>query len=148
MPPSIVRCEYGPANFAGVGLGFRMGRAVGVALERDRRARVMTGRFREPLLELGVLGLAVGQPEPPAVVVDHDRDVVGVVERRRAALEGGVVEVPLRRRGPPDQLRELAPVLLVAGAAALGGEVVLVPPLELGLGRQAAAAPAAWLPIR
>ena len=79
---------------------------------------------------------AVGQPEPPAVVVDHDRDVVRVVERRRAALERRVVEVPLRRRGSPDQLRELAAVAVVAGTSALGGEVVLVPPLQLGLRRQ------------
>ena len=135
MPPSIVRCEYGPENFVGVGTRFRMGRAVGVTLERDR-GHGDDGALGEPLLELVVLGLAVGQPEPPAVVVDHDRDVIGVVERRRAAVEGGVVEVPLRRGGPPDQPRELAPVLLVAGTAALGGEVVLVPPLQLGLRRQ------------
>src|SRR6185295_17338576 len=36
----------------------------------------------------------------------------------------------------PDELREIVPVLLVAGATALGGEVELVPPLELRLGRQ------------
>ena len=112
-----------------------MRRAVGVAFERDRGHRDHRPRG-ELLLELGVLGFAVGEPEPPAVVVDHDRDVVGVVEGRCAALEGGVVEVPLRGGGPPDELRELAPVLLVPRPAALGGEVVLVPPLELGLRRQ------------
>ena len=80
--------------------------------------------------------LALSEPEPPAVVVDHDGDVVGVVEGRGAALEGRVVEVPLRRGGLPDELGEVAAVLLVAGPAALGGEVVLVPPLKLGGGRQ------------
>ena len=45
----------------------------------------------------------------------------------------------LRRRGSPDQLRKLAPVLVVADAAALGREVVLVPPLQLGLAAETAA---------
>ena len=119
----------------GVGARLRMGCTVGVALERDR-GHGDDGAFGEPLLQLGVLGFAFGQPQPPAVVVDHDRDVIRVVEGRRAAIERGVVEVPLRRRGSPDELREVAPVLVVTGPAALGGEVVLVPPLELGLGRQ------------
>ena len=112
-----------------------MRRAVGVALEGDRGHGDDRG-FGEPILQLVVLGLAVGQPEPPAVVVDDDVDVIRVVERRRAAIEGGIVEAPLRRSGPPDQLGEVAPVLVVAGPAAVGGEVVLVPPLELGLRRQ------------
>ena len=36
----------------------------------------------------------------------------------------------------PDELRELVPVFVVARAAALGGEIELVPPFELGLRRQ------------
>src|SRR5205814_9809323 len=50
-----------------------------------------------------------------------------IVERRRRALELGVVELPRRRPLPPEQLAELAPVLLEARAAALGVEVPLVP---------------------
>src|SRR5215211_558456 len=53
--------------------------------------------------------------EPPAIVVDRDRDVIRILKGRRAASEGGVVEVPVRRGDPPDQLREVAPVLLVSG---------------------------------
>src|SRR4029077_6713945 len=90
----------------------------------------------EPGLEVEELRFAVRKAKPPAVVVDHDLDVVGVVERRRTAVERGLVELPPRRRGPPDQLRELAPVGAVAVPAALGREVVLVPPLQLGLRRQ------------
>ena len=101
----------------------------------------------EPRSSSPYCGLAVREPESPAVVVDHDRDVIRVVEGRRAAIEGGVVELPLRRGGPPDQLGELAPVPVVAEPAAFCGEVVLVPPLELCLGGNGAA-PAAWLPIR
>src|SRR5437763_155988 len=48
----------------------------------------------------------------------------------------GVVERPFGRGDVPDELRELAPVLVVADPAALRREVVLVPPLQLGLGRQ------------
>src|SRR5262249_59485746 len=66
----------------------------------------------------------------------HAGDVSRMVEGGGAALERGVMEVPLRRGGLPDQLGELAPVLVIAGAAALGGEIELVPPLELGGGRQ------------
>jgi hypothetical protein len=83
-----------------------------------------------------MVGLAVGQAQPPAVVVDHDLHVIGVVERGRAAIEGGVVKGPLRRRGPPDELGEVAPVGVVPDPAAFSGEVVLVPPLELSGWRQ------------
>ena len=33
---------------------------------------------------------------------------------------------------PPDELRKVAPVLVVADQAALGGEIELIPPLEFG----------------
>ena len=112
-----------------------MRRAVGVAFERDRR-HGDDGRLGQAALQRVVLRLAVAQADPPAVVVDHDRHVIRVVERGGAALERGVVEVPLRRGRPPDEPRELAPVALVPGPAALGREVVLVPPLPLGLRRQ------------
>src|SRR5690348_13346693 len=67
-----------------VGGGLGVGCAVGVPFEGDRR----DGDDRaggEPPFEIVVAFLAVGQAEPPAVVVDHDGDVVGVVEGGRAA---------------------------------------------------------------
>jgi hypothetical protein len=118
-----------------MGAGVRMGGAVGVAFRGDG-GYADHRPVGELLLQLLVVGLAVGQVEPPAVVVDHDLDVIGVVEGRRAAIEGGVVEVPLRRSGPPNELGEVAPVGVVPGPAAFGGEVVLVPPLQLGRWRQ------------
>src|SRR5262249_40994941 len=72
----------------------------------------------------------------PAIVMDDDVDVIRVIESRRAAIEGGVVEPPFRRSELPDQLRKLAPVFFVAGTAALRGEIELVPPLVLGRWRQ------------
>src|SRR5918993_2073073 len=68
--------------------------------------------------------------------MDHDADVIRVVEGCRAAIEGGVVEVPLRRGELPNQLRELTPVFVIARSAAFRGEVILIPPFELGLRRQ------------
>ena len=42
---------------------------------------VMTGVADSSLLERVVLRLAVGQTQPPPVVVGHDGDVIGVGER-------------------------------------------------------------------
>src|ERR1700733_8805877 len=67
---------------------------------------------------------------------DRDGDVSGVSESRRATIERGVVEIPFRRSDLPDQLGKIVPVLVVAGPAAFGGEIKLVPPLQLGLRRQ------------
>jgi len=72
--------------------------------------------------------------------VDRDGDVIPVLEGLRAAIEGGVVELPLRRGQLPDQLREIMRVLRVACAAPLGREVELVPPLQFGSRRQRRAA--------
>src|SRR5206468_6950809 len=125
----------GAGELPGIGAGVRVRSAVGVAFEGDRR-HADDRPSGEPLLQVVVFRLAVGQSQPPAVVVDHDLDVIRVVERRRAAVEGGVVEAPPRRSGSPNELRELAPVPLVTDPATFGGEVVLVPPLELSLWRQ------------
>src|SRR5438132_8623114 len=56
-----------------------------------------------------------------------------IVESRRSALEGGLVEVPFGRSELPDQLRKVVPVFLVSGPAAFRGKVILVPPLEFSL---------------
>ena len=81
-----------------------MGRAVRVPFERDGRHRNRREGSKPPL-QIVVLRLAFDKPEAPAVVMDHDADVVRVVEGRRAAREGGVVELPLRRCELPNELR-------------------------------------------
>ena len=96
----------------------------------------MTGAAASRFSRSSYFGSPSRQAEPPAVIVDHDGDVIRIVESRRAAIERGVVEVPLRRSELPDQLRKVVPVFVVAGAAAFGGEIKLVPPLQLGLRRQ------------
>ena len=82
-------------EFAAISRGFRMMRAVGVAFHSDR-GYCDDGPLGEFLFQIVVFPLAVGEVEPPAVIVDHDRDVVRVVEGRRAAvIERGVVGSPI-----------------------------------------------------
>ena len=78
----------------GVGARLRVRRAVGVAFHRDRRH----GNYwslGEAFFEFVVLGFAVRQAEPPAIIMNHDGNVIGIAEGRRAAVEGGVIEIPL-----------------------------------------------------
>jgi len=122
-------------EFLRVSSGLRVRRTIGVALKRDRRDRDRW-KLREPLFQIFVFGLAVRKRKPPAVIVDHDGDVIRIVECRRAALESGIVEVPFWRSEPPNELGKIAPVFVIAIAAAVGGEIILVPPLQLGTRRQ------------
>src|SRR5207253_1134752 len=104
------------------------------ALQMCRYGDVRT--FGEPLFQLVVLWVALSQSEPPAIIMDHDADMIRIVEGRCAALEGGIVEVPFWRSDLPNELRKVVPVFIVAGAAAFGGKIILVPPCELSLWRQ------------
>ena len=73
-----------PREFAAIGCGVGMGRAVGVAFHGDR-GYCDDGPLGEFLFQIVVFPLAVGEVEPPAVIVDHDGDVVRVVEGRRVS---------------------------------------------------------------
>jgi hypothetical protein len=68
--------------------------------------------------------------------MDHDRYVIRVFEGQHAAIERGVIEVPLRRSELPNQLGKIMPIFIVAGPAPFGGEIELIPPFEFGLRRQ------------
>jgi hypothetical protein len=57
-----------------------------------------------------ILRLAFSESEPPTVVMDDDADVIRVVEGCRAAVERGLVEVPLGRSELPDELRDVEEV--------------------------------------
>ena len=116
----------------GIGSWVRMRRAVGVAFESDGGHRD-DRTFGKPLFQIVIFRLAFGQSLPPAIIVDDDRDVIGVFEGRRRAIERSVVEVPLRRGKLPNELRKVVPVFVVAGLAAFRREIELVPPLELSL---------------
>lgn len=58
--------------------------AVGVAFQRDGR-HGDRGSLGEALLQIVIAGLTLRQTETPAVVVDCDGDVIGIVERPRCA---------------------------------------------------------------
>ncbi len=80
----------------GVGGGVWVGSTIGIPFKGDRR-RLNDGRLGEPFFVAVVFGLALREPEAPAIVVNDDGDVIGVVERSGAAIEGRVIEGPFRR---------------------------------------------------
>src|SRR5262245_56023361 len=90
----------------------------------------------QPLVQMGIFGLAFSQREPPPIIMHHDCNVIRMVEGRCATIERRIIEVPLRRSKLPDELRKIVPVFVVACAAAFGGKIKLVPPFELSLWRQ------------
>src|SRR3954463_6009668 len=105
---------------AGVTGRIGMWSAICVPFEGDRRHR-NSRAFGETALKPVILRLTVGQPEAPAVIVDDDVDVIGIVEGFSAALEGRVVEPPLRGGQLPDKPRECFRVRLIPCTPALGG---------------------------
>src|ERR1700693_4548047 len=68
--------------------------------------------------------------------MDHDADMIRIVEGRCAALERSIVEVPLWRSNLPNEFRKVVPVFIVADPASFRGKIILVPPFELSLWRQ------------
>src|SRR6266550_6341382 len=83
--------------------GIRMRRAVGISFQRNRGDADSGGRG-EPLLQFVELRLAGGEAEAPAIVVDHDGHVIGIVKSRGAAIECRIIEIPFRRRELPNKL--------------------------------------------
>src|SRR5262245_27346483 len=82
---------------------------VGVALPPDAPHsddRALCKSF----FEVGIFRLAFSEAKAPAVIVDHDIDVIGVVEGRRAPIIRRVIELSLRGRELPDELIEVLPV--------------------------------------
>ena len=73
---------------------------------------------------------AFRQTKPPAIIVDHDRGMIRVVERSSAAIEGGIVEVPFGEASSPDELGKIMAVFFITGTAAFRREIILVPPLQ------------------
>src|ERR1700686_2712017 len=110
-------------EFFRVRRGLRMWRAVRVTFEGDRRDA--DGRkLRKASFEVVVFPLAIRETESPAIVVDDDCNMIGVIKGRRAGIEGGVSEFPRWRRELPDELRSILSVSFVAGAAAFCREIV------------------------
>ena len=109
-------------EFAGIGAGVRVKCPIGIAFQ-GHRGHGDVRSLGEPLFQFVIVRLALGQPEPPAISMDHDADMIWIVEGRCAALEGGLVEVPFRRSELPDELRKVVPVFVVAGPAAFSSSL-------------------------
>jgi hypothetical protein len=107
---------------------------IGIPFQSDGR-HSNRRRLSEPLFQSVIFRTAFGQAQSPAVVMDHDDDMIRIVEGRCRAVEGCVIEVPLGRSDLPDELRKFIAVLFIARTAAFSGEVELIPPRELCLGR-------------
>ena len=87
-------------------------------------------KFGEPLFQIVIFRLAFSQTKPPAVIVDHDADVIRVFERHGTAIERRIIKVPLRRSEFPDQFVKFVPVLFIAGSTTFGGKIKLIPPFR------------------
>jgi hypothetical protein len=104
----VFACE-----FLRVGTAIGMRRAVAIALkcdsgDSDRR------RLSKPFFKIVVFGFAIRKAHAPAIIVDHDANMVRVFEGRCCAIERSIVEVPFRRSELPDQLAEIMAVFFVA----------------------------------
>src|SRR2546430_1782429 len=108
-------------EFLGIGTGVRVWCTIGIAFKSNSgHGDVRT--FGEPLFQIVIFRLAFSQSEPPAIIMDHDADMIRIVEGRCAAIERGIVEVPFWRCDLPNELRKVVPVFIVAGPAAFGGK--------------------------
>jgi hypothetical protein len=123
-------------EFLGIGTRVRMRRTVGITFERDG-GNSDDRTFGEPLFQIVICPLAVRQCDSPALIMNHDADVIRVLERCCTALERCIIELPLRRREPPDKLRDRArwpnSTDTTIRARTFGGNGIL---------------PDSWLPIR
>ena len=68
-------------EFLGIGAGIGVRCTVGIAFKGDG-GHSDDRHFGKPLFQIVIFRLALSQAEPPAVIVDHDADVVRVVEGR------------------------------------------------------------------
>ena len=112
-----------------------MWRTIGITFKRNRG----DGYYRtcgEASFQVVIFPLTFSQAKPPAVIVDHDGNMIRIFKSSRAAIECGIVKVPFRRSELPDELRKIVPIFFVAGAAAFGSKIILIPPLKFSAWRQ------------
>jgi hypothetical protein len=66
-----------------------------IMMSHQPLVRYGTSIFAQLLVAVPLFWIAGSQAQPPTVIVDRDGDVIRVVEGRRAAIKGGVVEIPI-----------------------------------------------------
>src|SRR5579883_2741660 len=91
--------------------------------------------FGKSLFQNVIVRFAFSQTEPPAIVMDDDANVIGIVEGCGTAIERRVIKVPPGRSKLPDEPGKVMSVLVVAGSTTIGSKVILIPPLQLRLWR-------------
>jgi hypothetical protein len=57
--------------------------------------------------------------------MDHDTDVIRIIEGRRGAIECGVIEIPFRRAVLPDEFCKSVPIFFVTDLAAFRRKIKL-----------------------
>src|SRR5713226_3829016 len=107
-------------EFLGIGTGVWMRRTIGITF-KGNGGHGYDRTSGKPLLQIVIFRLAFSQCESPAIIMDHDADVIRIVEGRCTAIEGCVIEIPFRRGGLPDELRKVVPVFVVACPATFRG---------------------------
>src|ERR1700681_40628 len=126
----IFACE-----FLGIGTGIAVWCAIGVTLESDG-GHANRGTFGKLGFQIIIFWFAFGQVLPPTIIMDDDSDVIRIIEGCRGAIVGGIVELPFRRGLVPNEPVKISRVFAIAGFTAIGGEIKLVPPIQLSLWRQ------------
>ena len=117
-------------EFFGIRTGIRVRSSISIPFEGDG-GHADDRTLGKPHFQIVIFRLALGKTEPPAVVMNDDGDVVRIIEGGRASIKGGIGEVPFRRSELPNEFGKIVAVFIVAGAAAFGGKVILVPPEKL-----------------
>jgi hypothetical protein len=85
-------------EFPGIDTGVRVRCTIGIAFKGNGgHGDVRT--CGEPLFQLVIVRLACSQSQSPAIIMDHDADMIRVVE-------GGIVEVPVWRSELPSEVWE------------------------------------------
>ena len=82
-------------------------------------------KLSELLCKFVMLRFAFSQPSPKAITVNHEGDVIRIVDGCRCALECGIIEVLLERGDLPNELRKIAAVFVIAGSGTLSSKIVL-----------------------
>src|SRR6185295_3716712 len=122
-------------EFLRIRTGIRMRRAIGIAFHGNCRH----GDDRtcgESILQIVISCLAVNEAKTPTVSVNHYLSMIPILEGRCAAIERGIVEAPFWRGLLPNEPGKIVSIFFIAGPAAFGRKVILIPPLEFSAWRQ------------
>ena len=112
-----------------------LGRTVEIARDCDRGHRD-DRTLPKACFQVFVLRFTLNEVYPPAVIGDHNGDVIRVIEGRSGSIESCIAKMPVRGNDGPDELCKVVPVLRIAEHAVFRSKVILVPPSQLGLWRQ------------